>query len=119
MNNKSNDIIDFETYNELLKYASKTDVLDIYKEFELETGQFLSRLKSLNLENDSPEILSILHTIKGNAASLGLSAMAEYSEQSERAINESRMSNKNDIYTKLLEFYSKFSDNYERLLKLW
>uniref|UniRef100_UPI00404820A0 Hpt domain-containing protein n=1 Tax=Roseivirga sp. TaxID=1964215 RepID=UPI00404820A0 len=119
MNNKSNDIIDFETYDELLKYASKAGVLEIYKEFEIETGQLLGRLKSLNLENDCPEILSILHTIKGNAASLGLIAMAEYSEQSERAINESRMSNENDIYTKLLEFYCKFTDNYERLLKLW
>ena len=51
MNNTSNDIIDFETYNELLKNASKADVLDIYKEFEFETGHFLSRLKSLKQLN--------------------------------------------------------------------
>ena len=119
MNNTSNDIIDFETYNELLKYASKADVLDIYKEFEFETGHFLSRLKSLNLENDSPEILIILHTIKGNAASLGLFEIAMYSDQTEDEINNSPMSAKNDIYKKLLELYSKFTDNYERLLKTW
>jgi HPt (histidine-containing phosphotransfer) domain-containing protein len=115
----SNEIIDFDKYCDLLKYVSKEDIIEIYKEFEVETMYFLNKLKSLTLKNDSPEILSILHTIKGNSASLGLFAIAKYSEQTEREINESPMSAKNDIYEKLLELYSKFTDNYERLLKLW
>ena len=119
MEHKNNDIIDFNTYSELLKYASKEDIVEIYKEFEVETMYFLNKLKSLTLKNDSAEILSILHTIKGNAASLGLLAIAKYSEQTENEINESPMSAKNDIYNKLLELYFKFTDNYVRLLKLW
>lgn len=115
----NNEIIDFSTYTELLKYASKEDIIEIYKDFEVETKYFLNTLQSLNLENDSPEILSILHTIKGNASSLGLFEIAKYSEQTESEIIDSPMSAKNDIYEKLLELYSKFTDNYERLLKIW
>ncbi|MFT6827363.1 MAG: HPt (histidine-containing phosphotransfer) domain-containing protein [Roseivirga sp.] len=119
MEHKDNDIIDFNTYCDLLKYVSKHDIIEIYKEFEIETMYFLNKLKSLTLKNDSAEILSILHNIKGNASSLGLFAIAKYSEQTENEINEIPMSAKNDIYEKLLELYSKFTDNYERLLKIW
>jgi len=88
--NKSGSIVDFNVYNEIKKYAYDSDINDLYIEFDKETSGFLIKLKFLITSKNYPEILSTLHTIKGNSGSLGITDLAVNSERLEADIRSNK-----------------------------
>tara|TARA_R110001599_G_scaffold353357_1_gene591851 strand:- start:4519 stop:5163 length:645 start_codon:yes stop_codon:yes gene_type:complete len=110
------ELIEIKMIKELQKYASKKELLEIYKEFETETSIALQQLKSHIESNDIDKILSILHTIKGNSASLGLTLIAKLSEQVESEIKNSETVDLENYLPELLALFAKFVSNYERIL---
>ncbi|WP_323757068.1 response regulator [Roseivirga sp.] len=112
------ELVEIKTIKELRKYASQHELLEIYKDFESETSEALKQLKSHFESNDIDKILSILHTIKGNSASLGISPIAKFSEQVEFEIKNSQTIDSENYLPKLLALFAKFVSNYERILKL-
>lgn len=112
------ELIEIKTVKELRKYASKKELLEIYKEFEIETSVALAQIQSHIGANDIDKILSILHTIKGNSASLGLTLIAKFSEQTEIKIKNSQTVDSENFLPELLDLFAKFVSNYERILNL-
>lgn len=115
---ESNGIIDLNVYNNIKKYTHDLDINDIYIEFELETIRFLRALKILISSKNYPEILSILHVIKGNSGSLGVSELAVSSEELEADIRSRKQINLNERYKRLEGDFLKFRHEYKQILKI-
>ena len=111
-----NGLIDMEFYEGLKKHVRSDTLIDIYEEFERETKGFIEQLNFLVPAKNYPEILSILHTIKGNAGSLGIFNMADHTRQMEGALREDSYTNLDHDFDLLKSQYSNFVDNYRRLL---
>jgi len=109
-------IIDMKFYEDLKKHIRSDTLIDIYEEYEKETKGFLEQLNFLVPAKNYPEILSILHTIKGNAGSLGIFNMADHTQQMEGALREGSYSNLEHNFDLLKVQFSDFVDNYRRLL---
>ncbi|MCE7996748.1 MAG: response regulator [Roseivirga sp.] len=114
---KTDQIIDISVYEDLKRYTRSDSVIDIYEEFEKETSDFLEQLNFLVPAKNYPEILSILHTIKGNAGSLGLLILANHTRQMEGKLKEAHYENLMGDFDLLKGQFSSFVDNYKRLLK--
>ncbi|GAB5524167.1 MAG: hypothetical protein Roseis2KO_20390 [Roseivirga sp.] len=114
---KTDQIIDLSVYEDLKKFTRSEDITDIYEEFENETSDFLEQLNFLVPAKNYPEILSILHTIKGNAGSLGLLILADHTRQMEGKLKEAQYENLISDFDLLKGHFSIFVDNYKRLLK--
>lgn len=110
-------IIDLSVYEDLKKFTRTDDIIDIYKEFENETSDFLEQLNFLVPAKNYLEILSILHTIKGNAGSLGLIVLADHTRQMEEKLKEAQYENLVEDFNLLKVQFGNFVDNYKRLLK--
>jgi HPt (histidine-containing phosphotransfer) domain-containing protein len=115
--NYDEDLIDQQVYNELLKYVSKEELHELYKDYLSELDDYLKNLQTAVTRNNIAEILSILHSIKGSSATLGLKDLAQYALKIETSFKEGASPIIDDFLTKLLALFSKFKDNYERLLK--
>jgi len=108
----------FDTINELRRYASNKELIELYKEFIEETNSFNQKLLFLQNANDDSEILSILHTIKGNAGSLGFTKLSELV-----ALLESDIKNKNDLslnerISEIVDYTSEIFSEYATQLNL-
>jgi CheY-like chemotaxis protein/HPt (histidine-containing phosphotransfer) domain-containing protein len=114
---KTDQIIDISVYEDLKKFTRSDSVIEIYEEFENETSDFIGKLNFLVPAKNYPEILSILHTIKGNAGSLGLLVLADHTRQMEGKLKEARYKNLLEDFDLLKREFSNFVDNYKRLLK--
>lgn len=110
-------IIDLSVYKDLQKYTRSEDIIDLYEEFEKETSHFLGQLNFLVPAKNYPEILSILHTIKGNSGSLGLLVLADHTRLMEGKLKEAQYENLIEDFDLLKGQFSNFVDNYKRLLK--
>ncbi len=109
---------DFETINELKRYASDKELIELYNEFIEETKSFNQKLLFLQNANDDSEILSILHTIKGNAGSLGFTKLSELV-----GLLESDIKNKNDLslnerISEIVDYTSDIFSEYTTQLNL-
>lgn len=117
LNTNNYTIVNISIFNELLKFATREELISIYKDFKEETVSLIEDLKSHLESNEYEKILSILHTIKGNAASLGLDSLAKLTEEMETGIrNSGRLAEPNQV-PMLIDLFGSFADNYERLLK--
>ncbi len=74
---------DMAAKDELLKHIDPVGVQELYKQFEVEINEFMSNLQQLNSSKNFYNICSILHTIKGNAGSLGFFELSEMASELE------------------------------------
>lgn len=74
---------DLATINELKRHANTTELSELYNDFIDEINIFYERLVLLKDTKNYPEILSILHIIKGNAGSLGFAKLSELTSKLE------------------------------------
>lgn len=89
---------DIQVINELKKYISTEEYESLVLDFIDETKIFLNDIELLTNQNDFSSIIRILHTIKGNAASLGFYRLSKLSAALEADL-------KNDLF-------QNFSDNF-------
>ncbi len=118
MGSKSGAIIDMDIYNEIKKYAHNADINDLYTEFENETSEFFDKLKFLIPAKNYPEILSTLHTIKGNSGSLGINELALKSEKLETDIRTNQDLDLAYRIGELKDIFNNFKNEYKQLLKI-
>jgi len=74
---QNNSDFDLVIMDELKRYANTSELTELYHEFMIETQLFNEKLVFLQTTQNYPEILSILHVIKGNAGSLGFAKLSE------------------------------------------
>ena len=75
--------VDEKVINELLKHISKSDYLELLNDFIVDTKTQLKSVHSEAFENNKQEVLRVIHTIKGNASSLGFNHLSFYTAEFE------------------------------------
>jgi len=71
-------------------------------------------IKNLNYQ----EILSLLHTVKGNSSTLGVERLAENAAQIEYDIKENKTKNLLNQISSLWMDFKEFEKNYKKLLNI-
>jgi HPt (histidine-containing phosphotransfer) domain-containing protein len=105
-------VINPEIVAQLKKIGGSELVQGVFEDFENETTELLAECTISAKNKDYNKILSNLHTIKGNAGTLGIEQMADQSKIAEQKL-------KNKLYTDLTEDlaclqqqFTEFKNNY-------
>ena len=79
---EKNKILEFEpkVKEELLKHMDPAGLTELFQQFKDEINQYMDQLMFLNSSKNYYNICAILHTVKGNAGSLGFFPTFGYSE---------------------------------------
>lgn len=81
-------VVNYEVLKELEKFGGESLIYDSLSDFEEEAGELIeSCLQSLKIK-DFDNILSKLHTLKGNASTLGVEKVAHYARHIEATLKE-------------------------------
>jgi len=115
-NNKP-EIIDVEVLDQLKKYADETVISSIFEEFEIEAKGLI--LDSINAEktSDITKILSNLHTLKGNAGTLGIHNLENQAKKIEADLKAEKTDSLKKDLNDLLNYFNKFTENYQSILQ--
>jgi PAS domain S-box-containing protein len=118
-NNNGNDLelIDKTTLEQLSKYADKPTIKSFFEEFEIEAKSLI--LESINAEktSDIDKILSNLHTLKGNAGTLGIRSLEKQAKKIESDLKKEKTEKLIKDLNHLLDNFNKFTNNYQSILK--
>jgi CheY-like chemotaxis protein/HPt (histidine-containing phosphotransfer) domain-containing protein len=111
------ELIDKSTLKQLSKYADKPTIKSFFEEFEIEAKSLI--LESINAEktSDIDKILSNLHTLKGNAGTLGIRSLEEQAKKIEANLKKEKTEKLTNDLNHLLDNFNKFTDNYQSILK--
>ncbi len=109
-------IIDEEVMGQLIKFGGEETLHKIYEDFELEVLHQFDELMNALESKDYTEILSILHTIKGNAGTLGVTKMHESAAKIESNFKTQQYSNAEHQIDQLKEHFSIYRINYKNIL---
>jgi PAS domain S-box-containing protein len=116
-NGKDLELIDESTLQQLSKYADKLTIKSFFEEFEIEAKSLI--LESINAEktSDIDKIMSNLHTLKGNAGTLGIRSLEQQAKKIEADLKNRKTENLINNLNHLLDNFNKFTDNYQSILK--
>ncbi len=107
----SEEIINFEVLNELEKYGGKQIIFESLQDFETEATDLIEECAVSVENNDYVNILSKLHTLKGNASTLGIEKVAKQAR-----ITEAKLKAKN--YDELAEDMVALKMNFKEFQKV-
>ncbi|MFY0690122.1 MAG: PAS domain S-box protein [Cyclobacteriaceae bacterium] len=110
-------IINQNTLNQLHKYGGRDLIKEALQEFNNEAnGQIIESLKNLKSSNFEA-IRSELHTLKGNAGTLGIERLSKQASIVEKKIKENKFDSLNEELSKLKDAYLEFKESYLNLMK--
>ena len=109
--------LDHSVLDELLKYTDKDSLMSLIDEFVDETKIGLESILKLNGANRYTEILSILHTIKGNAGTFGFNKLSSFASQLEINITEGKLDKVETEINHFLEYATLLLRDHKRLFK--
>lgn len=110
--------IDSAVLNNLLRFTDEESLLALIDEFVEETKTYIQSLAFLRSTNRHPEILSILHVIKGNAGSFGFSILSSKASSLEAHFKEKRYDQAESELEVFLDYSESLLRDYQRLLKI-
>ena len=110
------EIINFEVLNELEKYGGKEIVFDTLRDFEEESAGLISACLAAAENNDYVNILSKLHTLKGNASTLGVEKVAKCAKIIEADLKEKKYEGLAQNLLTLENLFNEFQDNFHKTL---
>lgn len=106
--------INWKTLATLEKYGGKELVFESLQEFEMEAKELLSDTASALKKNDYPQILSKLHTLKGNAGTLGVEKVAQQAKIMEGKLKNNETKNLTKDFKTLKSEFQKFQRTYNQ-----
>ena len=96
--------LDENILRQLIDLGGSEFASDLYQEFEQEAGDLLRDAAPLVADANFPELLPMLHQLKGTAATLGGAALAAQARHLERQFKEGRL-NEGAVGFQLLQHY--------------
>lgn len=112
------DDFSLSTIEELKRYATRQELIELYLEFIEETNHSNEKLLFLQTSKDYTEILSILHVIKGNAGSLGFSKLSKLAEVLERDLKLKKVDSLPERIQEIEQYTDKIFKNFDKQLNL-
>ncbi|MGB0522409.1 MAG: PAS domain S-box protein [Flammeovirgaceae bacterium] len=111
-------VVNLDTAMQLKKYGGDDILTSIYGEFDTETSTLLVNCQQAIVDTNIKEILSILHTLKGNSGTLGIEQVAQQSAYMEAKLKKEDQSNLMEDFHKLEDDFQRFQANYKKILSL-
>jgi PAS domain S-box-containing protein len=111
-------IVKLETAEELKKYGGNDLLKDSYGEFETDTLRLLNECWVAMLHDQVKDALSCLHTIKGNAGTLGVEKVYRQAAFMEGRLKSNDKSNFKDHFQALKDYHEEFTKYYKHILGL-
>ncbi|BDD10384.1 hypothetical protein FUAX_28160 [Fulvitalea axinellae] len=109
-------IINTAVTDQLRKYADSSIINDVYGDFDIEAAELINGCK-LSLETEGREIiLSNLHTLKGNAGTLGIDRVTRWARDIEANLKAGNDTNLKCDLDHLWDAYLEFKKNYLRII---
>ncbi len=91
-------------------------IAEVYENFDLETKELLSEATIFAQNQEYKNILGNLHTLKGNAATLGVDQLAEKVKNTEQTLKKSPYSKLNQDLEEIGKLFDRFSSEYKSFL---
>lgn len=114
-NNSQFEIVNLEIVNQLKVHLDETMIAEVYESFEIETAELLEGMESKDWEI----IRSNLHTLKGNASTLGIEQVAYWATLIESNLKKKNTSNfENDFFNLKNTFY-EYRNSYKNILNIY
>ncbi len=116
-NSSETELINKNVINQLRKYADNETIKSFFEEFEIEAKTLITESINATKTSDIPKILSNLHTLKGNAGTLGVNSLEKIAKSIE---NDLRNENQEDLTANLnylLKIFNKFTHQYQAIIK--
>lgn len=110
-------IINQNTLNQLFKYGGEEIINSVLEEFDTETDNLLKTALTKQNENDFDEVRSILHTLKGNAGTLGVERLWRQVESAEAKLKVADYSQIEKDLKRIIRLYDEFKRNYKSIVK--
>ena len=107
-------LINWSTLQTLEKYGGKELVAETLQEFEMEAKELLEEAAIGIKKNDYPQILSKLHTLKGNAGTLGLESISYYAKLIEGNLKQQDTATLHQDFEILTTEFAKFTNTYKQ-----
>jgi CheY-like chemotaxis protein/HPt (histidine-containing phosphotransfer) domain-containing protein len=103
-------VINQDVIDQLEKYGSKELVKSSFNDFKIEAELQINTCIELVNNNDYKEILNKLHTLKGNAGTLGIDKIAELAKIIEENVKNKSYSNLRDDMKRLKYRFEEFKN---------
>jgi PAS domain S-box-containing protein len=110
-------IINQNTLNQLHKFGGKELIASVLEEFKDEAMQQINHVDMALADKNYEEMRSLIHTLKGNAGTLGIEKLSKQSAIIEKRLKENKFDLLTNEIDTLRSYYQEFIDSYQNLLK--
>ncbi|MCX2742421.1 PAS domain S-box protein [Mangrovivirga sp. M17] len=111
-------IVNERTVAELEKYGGKELIDQVFNDFKTETVELIREIESGLMKRDYDIIKKSLHTIKGNAGTLGIEKVAGIAEVIETRIKQQNYEGLIEDISYLKSIFGEFRNSYQSILNL-
>ena len=112
----TSELIDLEVVAQLQKYAEPEMIHQFFEEFERDAEELINACLNAQKNQNIKEILSKLHTLKGNAGTLGIRPLEKMARALEQKIKQNNTDSLDDELLALFKEFEFFKDNYHTLI---
>ena len=110
-------IINQNTLNQLHKFGGKELIESVLQDFKIEANQQLQEVLIAYKEEDYESIRSLMHTLKGNAGTLGIERLSKQAATIEKRLKENKFDKLKSDLRHLKKSFQEFMDSYQNILK--
>ncbi len=110
-------VVNLATLEQLKKYGGTELVLQSLIEFEMDSQNLISKCATALKKSDLEEALHLLHTLKGNAATLGVESVAEQAALMEKKLKKQDLSTWEADYKQLQGYFREFQEQYRAAIQ--
>ncbi|MEP4534831.1 MAG: PAS domain S-box protein [Cyclobacteriaceae bacterium] len=108
--------INQNTLNHLYKYGGKELIETVLEDFDVETTQQVKNLKKFLKSKAYEDLRKELHTLKGNAGTLGIEKLSKSAANMEKSLKENKFDSLQFQLDNLLENLSEFKESYHNFI---
>ncbi|MCS6967384.1 MAG: PAS domain S-box protein [Cytophagales bacterium] len=111
-------IVNPEVVEQMAKYGGREMIQETYLEFEQESRQLLENLALSISEQNFSQAKSILHTLKGNAGTLGIERLYAAAAHFEALLKQGQTSRSEEEFANLIRLFTEFQQHYKTYLQI-
>ena len=116
-NELSGEIINMEVVNQLISLGGEEMVQEVFKDFIKETTEQIESAFSATSTGDHSELQTALHTLKGNAGTLGVEKLSKQAEFIEKNIKSGNFDSLEQDLSFLRLMFEEFEGKYDQLIQ--
>ncbi|MFY0598031.1 MAG: PAS domain S-box protein [Cyclobacteriaceae bacterium] len=110
-------IINQNTLNHLYKYGGKELIESVLNDFNQEANEQVGNLEILLSSKQFEGLKKELHTLKGNAGTLGIEKLSKSAECMEKSLKEDKFDDLQEQFENLVENLSEFKESYHNFMR--